>query len=186
MPANINQRVAGLTPYQPGKPMAELTRELGITDIVKLASNENPRGPGALVRAAMQSCADQLARYPDGNGFELKQGLASHLRVDPAMLTLGNGSNDVLELAARVGISPATQGIVDEHAFVVYPLAIAGAHGELVVVPSVDFGHDLNGMLARLSDRTRMIFIANPNNPTGTWVSETQLVEFLHKVPESV
>ena len=183
---NINKRVLELVPYQPGKPIEELTRELGITDVIKLASNENPRGPGPVVRDAVAKASEQLSRYPDGNGFELKASLARHLGVDAACLTLGNGSNDVLELAARVAISPGSEGIVDEHAFVVYPLAVAAAHGKLVEVPARNYGHDLEAMLERVTDATRMVFIANPNNPTGTWVREGELVEFLNALPESV
>ena len=183
---NINARVAGLTPYQPGKPIEELTRELGITDVVKLASNENPRGPGPIVRAAMERAASELSRYPDGSGYRLKQALAEHLSVAPEQITLGNGSNDVLELAARVAISPGTEGIVDAHAFVVYPLAVAAAHGTLVTVPSRDWGHDLDAMRDAVTDATRIVFLANPNNPTGTWVKEPELTAFLDAVPPSV
>ncbi len=184
--ANINARVAGLTPYQPGKPIEELTRELGISDVVKLASNENPRGPGPAVRAALERAATDLSRYPDGSGYRLKRALCAHLGVPPEQITLGNGSNDVLELAARVAISPGTEGIVDAHGFVVYPLAIAAAHGTLVTVPSRDWGHDLDAMRDRVTDATRIVFLANPNNPTGTWVPERELTAFLRAVPESV
>lgn len=184
--ANINARVAGMTPYQPGKPIEELARELGLSDIVKLASNENPRGPGPAVRAALDRAAGDLSRYPDGSGYRLKAALSEHLAVPPGQITLGNGSNDVLELAARVAVSPGTEGIVDEHAFVVYPLAVAAAHGTLVTVPSRQWGHDLDGMRSRITDATRIVFIANPNNPTGTWVTEAELSAFLDAVPRSV
>ena len=184
--ANINPRVAGLTPYQPGKPIDELARELGITDIVKLASNENPRGPGPAVRAALERAASDLSRYPDGSGHRLKAALSSRLGVPAERITLGNGSNDVLELAARVAISPGTEGIVDAHAFVVYPLAVTAAHGTLVTVPSRDWGHDLGAMRERVTEATRIVFIANPNNPTGTWVDESELQAFLEALPPSV
>ena len=184
--ANINARVAGLTPYQPGKPIEELTRELGISDVVKLASNENPRGPGPAVRAALERAATDLSRYPDGSGYRLKRALGAHLGVPPEQITLGNGSNDVLELAARVAISPGTEGIVDAHGFVVYPLAVAAAHGQLVTAPSRDWSHDLDAMLDRVTAATRIVFLANPNNPTGTWVRERALTAFLRAVPESV
>ena len=184
--ANINARVAGMTPYQPGKPIEELARELGVGDIVKLASNENPRGPGPAVREALERAAADLSRYPDGSGYRLKAALSDHLAVPAEQITLGNGSNDVLELAARVAISPGTEGIVDEHAFVVYPLAVAAAHGTLVTVPSRRFGHDLDAMRSRINDATRVVFIANPNNPTGTWVTEADLTAFLDAVPPSV
>ena len=184
--ANINARVAGMTPYQPGKPIEELARELGLADIVKLASNENPRGPGPAVRAALELAAADLSRYPDGSGYRLKAALSGHLAVPAEQITLGNGSNDVLELAARVAVSPGTEGIVDEHAFVVYPLAVAAAHGTLVTVPSRRFRHDLDAMRSRITDATRVVFIANPNNPTGTWVTEAELTAFLSAVPRSV
>ena len=184
--ANINPRVAGLTPYQPGKPIDELARELGITDIVKLASNENPRGPGPAVRAALERAASDLSRYPDGSGHRLKAALSGRLGVPAERITLGNGSNDVLELAARVAISPGTEGIVDAHAFVVYPLAVTAAHGTLVTVPSRDWGHDLGAMRERVTEATRIVFIANPNNPTGTWVGESELQAFLEALPPSV
>lgn len=184
--ANINARVAGMTPYQPGKPIEELARELGVADIVKLASNENPRGPGPAVRAALELAAADLSRYPDGSGYRLKAALSEHLGVPAEQITLGNGSNDVLELAARVAVSPGTEGIVDEHAFVVYPLAVAAAHGTLVTVPSRRFRHDLDAMRSRITDATRIVFIANPNNPTGTWVTGAELTAFLDAVPRSV
>ena len=184
--ANVNARVAGLTPYQPGKPVEELARESGIRDIVKLASNENPRGPGSAVRAAVARAAADASRYPDGSGYRLKRALAERLNVEAERITLGNGSNDVLDLAARVALSPGTEGIADEHCFVVYPLAVAAAHGRLVSAPSKHWGHDLNAMLERVTPATRIVFIANPNNPTGTWTPEAELRAFLNALPERV
>ena len=184
--ANVNERVAGLTPYQPGKPVEELARESGIRNIVKLASNENPRGPGPAVRAAIERASADLSRYPDGSGHRLKRALATRLNVAVERITLGNGSNDVLDLAARVALSPGTEGIADEHCFVVYPLAVAGAHGRLVSVPSKNWGHDLDAMLERVTPATRIVFIANPNNPTGTWTPEAELTAFLKALPERV
>lgn len=184
--ANVNAAVASLTPYQPGKPIEELVRELGIGDVVKLASNENPRGPSARVRKALSAAVEDLSRYPDGSGFRLKTALAAKLGVDSERITLGNGSNDVLDLAAKVAISPATSGVVDAHCFVVYPLAITAAGGGVRRVPSVDWGHDLEAMAAAIDDDTRIVYLANPNNPTGTWVDEDALLGFLRKVPERV
>ncbi|MYA16306.1 MAG: histidinol-phosphate transaminase, partial [Gammaproteobacteria bacterium] len=129
---NVNVRIAGLNPYQPGKPIEELVRERGVRHAVKLASNENPRGPGPRVLKALANA--DLSRYPDGSGFRLKAALSEHLGVETACITLGNGSNDVLDLAARVAISPGTRGIIDEHCFVVYPLAITAANGDLATV----------------------------------------------------
>ena len=183
---NVNAQVAALAPYQPGKPVEELARERGIADAVKLASNENPRGPGPAVHRALADAAQALSRYPDGSGFRLKNALSAHLGVATQQLTLGNGSNDVLDLAARVAISPGRRGIVDEHCFVVYPLAIAAAGGEVVRVPSKAWGHDLEALAAATDERTRVVFISNPNNPTGTWVDEAALCGLLDRVPAGV
>ncbi|MFU8813955.1 MAG: histidinol-phosphate transaminase [Pseudomonadales bacterium] len=186
MARRVNPDITGLSPYKPGKPVDELTRELGITDIVKLASNENPRGPGAQVRAALSGAAGSLSRYPDGNGFALKQALAARLGVDAAGITLGNGSNDVLNLAARMALGRGAAGIIAEHAFVVYSLAVTICGGRLVRVPARDYGADLDVMLAAVDDDTAIVFLANPNNPTGTWVTESALVEFLDALPPQV
>ena len=182
----IHPGSAGLTPYQPGKPVDELAREMGITDIIKLASNENPRGPGPLVRERVAAAAAELSRYPDGGGYCLKEALSRSLDVKPDTLTLGNGSNDVLDLAARISLVPGAEAIVAEHAFVVYRLAVASCGGTLVEVPALQYGTDLTGTLAAITAETALIFIANPNNPTGTWVAERALVDFLDAVPERV
>lgn len=182
----VNAAVASLSPYQPGKPAEELARERGLRDIVKLASNENPRGPGPMVRQAVAAAAEELSRYPDGSGFRLKAALGAHLNVAENRLTLGNGSNDVLDLAARVALSPGDRGVVDEHCFVVYPLAITAAGGDLGVAPSSGWGHDPEAMLAAIDERTRIVYIANPNNPTGTWWTQTVLTRFLDAVPGNV
>jgi histidinol-phosphate aminotransferase len=181
-----NRDVLQLTPYQPGKPIEELARELGITDIVKLASNENPRGPGPIVRAALERAAASLSRYPDGSGYRLKQVLAQRLGVQPEQITLGNGSNDVLELLARISLSPGAEGVVSAHAFVVYPLAVIAQGGRLVTVPARAWSHDLDAMAAHVTAATRIVFIANPNNPTGTWVGRAALTAFLDRLPEHV
>ncbi|MEE3279256.1 MAG: histidinol-phosphate transaminase [Pseudomonadota bacterium] len=183
---NINPRVLELAPYQPGKPIEELSRELGIGDAIKLASNENPRGPGVGVRQALTDAISGLSRYPDSTGYRLKRILADRLDVEEAQITLGNGSNDVLELAARVALSTGSVGVVDEYCFLVYPLAITAAHGKVRRVSAVDWGHDLDGMAAAIDSATRIVYIANPNNPTGTWVSRNDLAKFLNRVPERV
>lgn len=182
----MNAAIVSLSPYQPGKPIDELARELGISDIIKLASNENPRGPGDQVRNALRGVFDNLSLYPDGSGYRLKQALAEHLDVPLAGITLGNGSNDVLELAARVALEPGAEAIVAEHAFVVYRLATLAAGAKLVTVPAVRFGTDLDGFLNSITAATRMMFIANPNNPTGTWVTQEALVAFLDAVPAHI
>lgn len=179
--------IRALQPYQPGKPLAELERELGVTEAVKLASNENPMGPSPAVREAIATAAAELNRYPDGNGFDLKQALAMRLGVHPGQITLGNGSNDVLELLGRVFVGPGDRGIVDAHSFVVYPLAITSSGGELVRVASTaEYGHDLEAMAAAVDSRTRIMYVANPNNPTGTRVTREQVQQLLQRVPEDV
>ena len=182
----VHPGVAGLTPYQTGKPIEELTRELGITDIIKLASNENPRGPGPLVRERIARASEEIGRYPDGGGYMLKQALSKHLDVSPDRITLGNGSNDVLDLAGRISLTPGAEVMVTEHAFVVYRLVTASCGASLVEVPAKNFGADLDAMQAAITDNTALIFLANPNNPTGTWVTESALVDFLEAVPERV
>lgn len=182
--ANIG--VQGLHPYQAGKPTEELERELGITDIVKLASNENPLGMSKAARQAIIEATSEIARYPDSNGFYLKQALADFLDVQPSQVTLGNGSNDVLELIARVFVSPEHEVVYSDHAFVVYPLVTQAIAAKAVAVPAKDWGHDLDAMAAAITDNTRMVFIANPNNPTGTFLSADSIAAFLAKVPESV
>jgi len=183
---NVHPGIASLRPYQPGKPIDELARELGIDDIIKLASNENPRGPGEVVQAAIARELASVSRYPDGNGFILKQALVNQLQVDAEQLTLGNGSNDVLDLIARVAVEPGYEAVVSAHSFVVYRLAVTCAGGVLVEVPALNYGTDLQAMAEAITERTRAVFIANPNNPTGTWVSRDALVQFLDQVPDHV
>jgi len=183
---NVHPGIASLNPYQPGKPIDELARELGLDDIVKLASNENPRGPGERVQAAIRSELDALSRYPDGNGFILKQALVNHLGVSAEQITLGNGSNDVLDLIARVAVEPGHEAVVSAHSFVVYRLAVTCAGGRLLEVPAQNYGADLSAMADAVTERTRVVFIANPNNPTGTWVGKAALTAFLDAVPERV
>jgi len=181
-----------LQPYQPGKPESELRREYGLSDIVKLASNENPLGPSPRALAAVREALSGLARYPDGNGFELKSALSTKLGLSMAMLTLGNGSNDVLELVARAFLTPEYEAVFAEHAFAVYPIVTQaiGAMARVAKAHPADHpmprGHDLAAMLALVNGRTRVVFIANPNNPTGTWLKTAELEAFLASVPEQV
>jgi histidinol-phosphate aminotransferase len=178
--------VRGLQPYQPGKPIEELQREYGVTDVIKLASNENPLGPSPRAFAVINAAARDLHRYPDGNGFALKQALARHLQVDTGQITLGNGSNDVLELVARSFVSPGDEVIFSEHAFAVYPLVTLAVGGRAVVTPARNYGHDLEAMHQALTAQTRVVFIANPNNPTGTWIKHDALHAFLRALPPYV
>lgn len=177
--------VAGLQPYSAGKPIEELQRELGLDEIIKLASNENPLGPSQNVLDAISSAKD-LSRYPDGNGFSLKKALADKHNIDPDKITLGNGSNDVLEMVARACVTPQHQVIYSQHSFAVYPIVTQSVGAEHVVVPANDWGHDLSAMLNAITDKTRLIFIANPNNPTGTWLNRADLRHFIENVPEHV
>ena len=178
--------VRSLQPYQPGKPVEELERELGIEDIVKLASNENPRSPAATVQRAMAAVASEISRYPDGSGFQLKQRLSNMLKVTPSNLTLGNGSNDVLELIVRAFVQPGEGVVVSAHAFAVYVLSASAAGAKLQETPARDWGHDLDAMFDMIDGETRAVFIANPNNPTGTWVTSTKLRKFLDALPSHV
>ncbi len=178
--------VKAIAPYQPGKPVSELQRELGLTDIVKLASNENPLGASPLALAAMRGALAEVARYPDGNGFELKSALARHHGVAPEQIVLGNGSNDVLELAARVFLRPGAAAVFSRHAFAVYPLVTQAMGAVCIETPARNFGHDLDAMLTAVTPQTRIVFIANPNNPTGTLLPSSQVEAFLREAPEKV
>ena len=181
-----SQGIRGLQPYQPGKPVEELERELGLTDIIKLASNENPLGPSESVQKALSAALTEVARYPDGSAFELKKALAVKLAVAEASLTVGNGSNDVLELLARVYLRPGTEVLVSEHSFVVYPLLAISLGADLKVIPAKNFGQDLEATLSAVTDKTRMVFIANPNNPTGTWLTEQTIRSFMDQVSDDI
>jgi len=178
--------IQSLQPYQPGKPVETLERELGITNVVKLASNENPLGPSPKVIAALAENLTDLARYPDGSAYNLKQTLAGYHNIGADMLTIGNGSNDVLELLARVFLRPDNEAIVSQHSFVVYPLATKSLGAGLKIIPAKDYGQDLAATLKAISSKTRMIFIANPNNPTGTWIDKKTLCDFLNQVREDI
>jgi histidinol-phosphate aminotransferase len=177
--------VTQLHPYVPGKPIEELEREYGVSDIVKLASNENPLGPSAKVLAVIQQASAELTRYPDGNGFALKQALAKKCSLSAEQITLGNGSNDVLEMLARAFVSPADEVLFSEHAFAVYPLVTQAIGAKAVVAPAKDYGHDLAKMAELISNKTKMIFIANPNNPTGTYLAPELVEQFIQQVPET-
>jgi histidinol-phosphate aminotransferase len=180
--------VRSIAPYQPGKPISELARELGLAeaDIIKLASNENPLGVSPKAAAAIPAAVADLSRYPDGSGYELKQALSAHLGIGVESIVLGNGSNDVLELAAAAYLRPGTKAVYAQHAFAVYPLAIQARGAEGIVVAARDYGHDLPAMHAAIDNATRMVFIANPNNPTGTFVGPDEMHAFLRGAPASV
>jgi histidinol-phosphate aminotransferase len=178
--------VRELSPYQPGKPIEELEREYGVTNAIKLASNENPLGPSPRALEAARRALSDIHRYPDGNGFALKQALARKLGVAPAQITLGNGSNDILELLARAFVLPENEVVFSEHAFAVYPIVTRAVGAGAVAVKARDWGHDLAAMREAVNARTRLVFIANPNNPTGTWLRAGELEAFLQAMPAHV
>lgn len=180
--------VQALSPYQPGKPIDELARELGLNPdgIIKLASNENPLGPSPKALAAVREVLDELCRYPDGNGFELKQALSARFGVKPSQITLGNGSNDVLEVITRCFADQASEVVFSQYAFAVYPLVTQAIGAKGVSVPAKDYGHDLDAMVEAITDRTKLVFVANPNNPTGTVHGAEAIESFLDRIPARV
>lgn len=181
--------VRGLAPYEPGKPIEELRREYGVAEVIKLASNENPLGPSPRAMEAAAEALKESHRYPDGNGFELKAAIAERHQVDPQRVTLGNGSNDVLALVAQTFLEPGRKAVFAEHSFAVYPIVTQAAGATALVAPAFDAeaaqprGHDLAAMGELLDDSVAVVFVANPNNPTGTWLEELELRSFLERVP---
>jgi len=180
--------VRSIAPYQPGKPISELVRELGLDEksVVKLASNENPLGIGPRTRAAIDAALGEICRYPDGNGFELKAALAKRYGVDMNAIVLGNGSNDVLELLSLAFLGPERSAVLSQHAFAVYPLATQARGARSIVVPARQFGHDLAAMAKAVEADTRLLWIANPNNPTGTFAPAGEVEALLQAVPQRV
>ena len=180
--------VRSIAPYQPGKPVSELAREMGLEEsgIVKLASNENPLGIGPRTRAAIERALGDIARYPDGNGYELKLALSRRYGVEMSALVLGNGSNDVLELVALAFLGPGRAAVMSQHAFAVYPLATQARGARAIVVPAKSYAHDLEAMAKAVDDETYVVWAANPNNPTGTLAGAAELEAFLKRVPERV
>lgn len=184
---NVCDSILSLSPYQGGKPISELQRELGLSTVIKLASNENPLPISDKVRTAIEQATHEVGRYPDGNGFELKQAIAKYLSFSTEQITLGNGSNDLLELLARISVCHASDEVIfSQYAFVVYPLVTKALGAKAVITPAKDFGHDLDAMRLTITDNTKLVFIANPNNPTGTLLEEGAIYKFLSQVPRSV
>lgn len=181
-----NPGVQSLSPYQAGKPIEELERELGITNIIKLASNENPFGFPDSAKQAIQRQLNDLTRYPDSNGFELKAAIAKKFDLKPSQITLGNGSNDLLELVAHTFAGEQDEIIFSQYAFIVYPLVTGAINAVAREVPAKNWGHDLNGFLAAINDKTKLIYMANPNNPTGNFLSEAEIDTFLAKVRSNI
>lgn len=180
--------VRAIAPYQGGKPIAEVAREFGLDEakIIKLASNENPLGMPESARLAMQAAVADIGRYPDANGFDLKAAIMAKYDVPADWITLGNGSNDILELATHAFVQQGQATMYAEYSFLVYALATQAVGARAIVVPAKDFGHDLPAMAAAMTDDTRLIFIANPNNPTGTFIPAAEIDAFLQRVPSNV
>ena len=184
--------IKGLTAYIAGKPIEEVERELGLKNIIKLASNENPKGPSKRVLTAIEMASKNISQYPDGNGFYLKQAIANKYAITDEMITLGNGSNDVLDIIARAFLGPNREAVYSEHAFIVYSIATQSVSAVSKVakacLPNSEqpYGHDLAAMRRLVSDKTSVVFIANPNNPTGTWLGVTELENFINDLPKHV
>src|SRR5262249_43750245 len=185
---STNPTLSTLPVYQPGRPIEEVARELGLPaeDIIKLASNENPLGPSPLALRAMRKAAAQVNLYPDGGSFLLKQKLAQHLGLTPNHLLLGGGSNEVIELLGHALLSPTAEVVVSQYCFAVYPIVTALFGAKLIEVPAKNYGHDLDAMLRAITSDTRIVFVANPNNPTGTSVAAERLKQFIEAVPVHV
>jgi histidinol-phosphate aminotransferase len=183
-----NPFIKNLPVYQPGRPIEEVARELGLPldGIIKLASNENPFGPSPLAVAAMQKAIAGVNLYPDGNAFYLKQKLAEKLGVGPANLILGNGSNEIIEFIGHALLTPGTDVVVSQYCFAVYPIVTALFGANLITIPATHYAHDLPAMLRAITPRTRIVFVANPNNPTGTPAPREEVIRFVNEVPDDV
>lgn len=174
--------------YQPGRPIEEVARELGLPadDIIKLASNENPLGPSPKAVRAMEKAVRQVNLYPDGNAYYLKQKMAARLALTPGHILLGNGSNEIIEFIGHALVEPGAEVVVSQYCFAIYPIITKMFGGTVVEVPARQYGHDLPAMLAAVTPRTRVLFIANPNNPTGTRASNRALQQLVRDIPDHV
>ncbi len=186
MALQVHPDILSLSPYVPGKPIDELQRELGLTRVIKLASNENPLGPSPKAVAALSGVQDLLHRYPDGSAYRLRQAIADRLKVTEGQVILGNGSDELLGLLARTFLTPGDEAIMADHTFVIYKMEVTAVHGKPVVIPLVNWTHDLESMVRAVTPRTRLLFLCNPNNPTGTIVSAEAVDRLMAKVPEDV
>jgi len=183
---NVSDNIKSISPYVPGKPIEELERELGISGSIKLASNENPLGPSSRAMNAVKKAVEGLNRYPDGSGFFLSQALAKKLDVDINQVILGNGSNELIELAVRTFVQQGDEVVSADPSFVVYKMITQAAGGTNVIVPCKNMTHDLDAMAAAITARTKLVFICNPNNPTGTMNTKAEVDRFMAKVPDHV
>lgn len=186
MALHVHPDIAALSPYVPGKPIEELQRELGLTRVIKLASNENPLGPSPKALAVVNETAASLHRYPDGGAFRLREALADRWKVTLDHIILGNGSDEILGMLARTFLSPGDEAVMADQTFVIYKMEVMAAHGKAVTVPLKQWRHDLSTMAAAITARTRLLFLCNPNNPTGTMVSAEEVGRLLSRVPEHV
>ncbi|MCP9471745.1 MAG: histidinol-phosphate transaminase [Nitrospira sp.] len=186
MALHIHPDIQSLTPYVPGKPIEELQRELGLGRVIKLASNENPIGPSPKALAALAGATDNLHRYPDGGGHRLRQVLAERWKVSSEQIILGNGSDELLGLLARAFLAPGDDAVMADHTFVIYRMEVTAAHGNPIVVPLTNWTHDLDAMARAVTPRTRLLFVCNPNNPTGTMVSADEVGRLMASVPNDV
>ena len=182
----VSENIKSLVPYPPGKPIEELERELGIKGSIKLASNENPLGPSHKAIEAISKALMGLSRYPDGSCYYLKEKLSGILGVPHDMITFGNGSNEIIELLVRAYLRPGDEAIMASPSFAVYPIAVKAVGGVAIEVPLKEMRHDLKSMASKITAKTRIIFVCNPNNPTGTTVSGEEFREFMKSVPEGV
>jgi len=182
----VSDNIKTINPYVPGKPLEELERELGITGSIKLASNENPLGPSPKAIAAIKKALEGLNRYPDGSGYYLSQALAKKYGVDLSQIMLGNGSNELIELAVRTFVLPGDEVVSADPSFVVYKMITQAAGGTNIIVPLKDDRHDLDAMAERITPKTKLVFIANPNNPTGTMNTSVEMDRFMNRVPDHV
>lgn len=186
MALKVHPDIASLVPYVPGKPIEELQRELGLPRAIKLASNENPMGPSPKALAVLAETASTLHRYPDGGAFRLRGALAERWKVTPDHVILGNGSDELLGLLARTFLSPGDEAVMAEHTFVIYKMEVKAAHGMMVEVPQKKWHHDLPAMAAAITDKTRLLFICNPNNPTGTMSTKAEVAALMARLPDHV
>jgi histidinol-phosphate aminotransferase len=186
MALHVHPDIASLSPYVPGKPIEELQRELGLSRVVKLASNENPLGPSPKAMAALAGAETTLHRYPDGGAYRLRQAIADRWKVAMDQVILGNGSDEILGLLARAFLAPGDEAVMADGTFVIYKMEVTAAHGKPVVVPLREWTHDLEAMAAAVTPRTRLLFVCNPNNPTGTMVSAEAVQRLMANVPEDV
>ncbi|HEY7129755.1 MAG TPA: histidinol-phosphate transaminase [Nitrospira sp.] len=186
MTLHVHFDIAALSPYVPGKPIEELKRELGLTRVIKLASNENPLGPSPKAMAVINDGVATLHRYPDGGAFRLREAIADRWKVSADQVILGNGSDEILSFLARTFLAPGDEAVMADQTFVIYKMEVMAAHGKAVVVPLVQWRHDVTAMADAITERTRLLFLCNPNNPTGTMVSADEVTSLLARVPEHV